>query len=753
MKVCVNLIVMVIMLCAGACSNTSPEVRKQRALDRAKHHMTAKDYARAVLEFKNAAQADPRDAEVHYQMGLAYLETKDLRSAVKSFQRATELNPKHPGAQIKLAELYSAARDRESLKDAATRMETLLSSSPDNADALSTLAYTELRLGDFQHAEEHLAKAVENAPANLKAAIALAQLRIGQKKFSEAELALKRATAQQPPLATPHIILGEFYVQLKRLEDARPQFVRALEIDKDNAVALLDLGNLQLKTGAVADAAETFKRLSLVDKQYKSTYAIFLIRTGNRDRGIEELRQLNIQDPDDRDLRRQLITAYRMAGRSADIDSMLTTALKKNPKDTDALLHRARIDLASRKYTDAQNAVNRVIGFEPNSSQAHYLLATIHGHLHNTSLQRQELTAAIRLSPGFLAPRLELAQLLIGDKAASAALTLLNETPDWQRANVDVIAQRNRALFVIGDKKEMEKGVNQGLAISRTAELLVQNALLKFDQRNFAAARLSIDEVLRTYPEETRALTLLVQIGKAESNPASGIRRIQQHVAAHPKSARLQHYLGVTLERSGALADAKAAFEAARISDPSFWLASTSLAELYIKENRLNEARSLVAPLVSDAVANVQARRLLAAIEEKSGNRLAAVQQYRSISESRPDDPMALNNLAYALAEYSNSPDEALKIAQRAKEMAPDNAAVDDTLGWVLYKKGLYKNAVQHLENSVKKQPSAQRHVHLALAYAKQGDSERGFEQLAAAMKLNPALPEITEAQRIFAGR
>jgi Tfp pilus assembly protein PilF len=120
-----------------------------------------------------------------------------------------------------------------------------------------------------------------------------------------------------------------------------------------------------------------------------------------------------------------------------------------------------------------------------------------------------------------------------------------------------------------------------------------------------------------------------------------------------------------------------------------------------LNENDPDQARGLVTPLISHPAAGPRARRVLAAVEEKTGNRTAAVEQYRKILGSTPDDVVAMNNFAYALTEYTNSPDAALRIAQRAKELAPNDAAVDDTLGWVLYRKGLYGSAVQQFENAV----------------------------------------------------
>jgi tetratricopeptide (TPR) repeat protein len=737
-------VIAVVVLSLAGC-NTSPEVRKERALGRAKAYRTAKDYPRAVLELKNAVAADPKDAEVRYQLGLAYIDNDDLRSAIQAFQQTVALDPKHSAAQVKLAEYFSAARDRESLNDATTRMEGLLAESPGNVDALSTLAEIELRLGRYERAEEHLAQVVARAPANVKAALGLAQLHLAKRQYTEAETALKRATNQQPPFATPHIILGEFYVNLNRPDDARAQFMRALEIEKDNELALLDLGTLQRKTGALTEAETTFKRLSsLSNPKYKTVHALFLMQTGQRDRGIEELRTLHQADPTNRNLRQDLLTAYRLAGRASDIDALLTAALKKNAKDTDALLHRSKIDLANGKYNEAQNAANEVLRYDPNSAQAHFLLAAVYGSLGNSLTRRQELAEAVRLDRNFLQARLALARILTASKAGSSALKLLDDAPDGD-TNPEIIAERNRALFVSGEPRRTKDGIKQGLAIARTPELLVQDAVLKMTEQDFASSRATIEEILKNYPEETRALDVLVRI-----SPTDALRRTREHVQAHPKSASLQFYLGRHLAQSGAISEARTAFQTARQTDPAFWQASLALANLSMRENKVEDARSLVTPLVAHKDASVPARKLLAAIEIKSGQLPAAVEQFRKIAEARPNDILAMNNLAYALAEYANLPDEALKIAQRAKEAAPDSAAVDDTLGWVLVKKGLFNNAVQYLESSVRRQPTAERHAHLAVAYARKGQVDRGYEHLNAAVKLNPTSPEVAAAKRLI---
>jgi tetratricopeptide (TPR) repeat protein len=125
--------------------------------------------------------------------------------------------------------------------------------------------------------------------------------------------------------------------------------------------------------------------------------------------------------------------------------------------------------------------------------------------------------------------------------------------------------------------------------------------------------------------------------------------------------------------------------------------------------------------------------------------------QYRKVLEKDSRNLVALNGLGYLLTDQANQPDEALKYAQQAKELAPHDAAVDDTLGWVYYCKGLYPVAAGHLEAAVAKEPNARRKYHLAMAYFKSGDRPRGTVQLNQALKMDSTLPEAATAQRMAA--
>ena len=77
-----------------------------------------------------------------------------------------------------------------------------------------------------------------------------------------------------------------------------------------------------------------------------------------------------------------------------------------------------------------------------------------------------------------------------------------------------------------------------------------------------------------------------------------------------------------------------------------------------------------------------------------------AESDFRSALQFRPDQPQVLNYLGYSLVERGEKLDEALDMIERAVAVQPQNGAIVDSLGWVLFQTGQYEDAVGHLENA-----------------------------------------------------
>jgi uncharacterized protein HemY len=81
-------------------------------------------------------------------------------------------------------------------------------------------------------------------------------------------------------------------------------------------------------------------------------------------------------------------------------------------------------------------------------------------------------------------------------------------------------------------------------------------------------------------------------------------------------------------------------------------------------------------------------------------------------------------------------------LSRSQAEIAPDNAAIQDTLGFVFYRKGDYRDATNYVKISVTKEPTPRRQFHLAMCYHKSGDQNLAAKMLATALQQNPNLPK-----------
>jgi tetratricopeptide (TPR) repeat protein len=139
-------------------------------------------------------------------------------------------------------------------------------------------------------------------------------------------------------------------------------------------------------------------------------------------------------------------------------------------------------------------------------------------------------------------------------------------------------------------------------------------------------------------------------------------------------------------------------------------------------------------------------------ILETQGKRDEAKRWYEATVADNSNAAMAANNLAFIYAEEGTNLDVALQLAKSAKQQMPDDSVVDDTLGWVYYKKDLATMAVGPLEESLKKRPdNANILYHLGLTYAKIGEKAKARETLERALKLNPQLAGAASARQTLA--
>ena len=94
----------------------------------------------------------------------------------------------------------------------------------------------------------------------------------------------------------------------------------------------------------------------------------------------------------------------------------------------------------------------------------------------------------------------------------------------------------------------------------------------------------------------------------------------------------------------------------------------------------------------------------------------------------------------------------ALLLAQAARDAAPQDPQIADTLGWVHYKQGAYPAAEALLREAAEKLPTnAEVLYHLGMAQAKIGRNDEARASLAKSLELSPSIPGAAEAKATLA--
>jgi Flp pilus assembly protein TadD len=166
------------------------------------------------------------------------------------------------------------------------------------------------------------------------------------------------------------------------------------------------------------------------------------------------------------------------------------------------------------------------------------------------------------------------------------------------------------------------------------------------------------------------------------------------------------------------LSNALESFRTARDLDPANAVPDLNLAMLYEQMGRLDDARKC----------------------------------YEDVIRIQPDNAEALNNLAYLKADTGADLDQALALAQRARDKRPGDPNVIDTVALIYIRKNLTEDSVRMLRDLVHEHPeNASFHLHLAMALYQKGDRILARKELEAAQRRKPSERDLQGIRQLLA--
>jgi len=277
--------------------------------------------------FEKAAECDPRFAQAQINLGLVLTEAGEFSLAVSHLSRAIQLLGQRPEAAYPhylLAKIYS---DEAQVNRAAAELQQAVSLQPDFAEAWSDLGSVRKTLLDDAGALAAFEKAVQLAPGDPVAQTRLGTELLGQEKAHEAvphlEEAVRLGPENQSALYNLHraLILDGHAGEAEAVKQKLNDLLRRQDQADQNAVAGIQLNNQGAaleKAGNLQGALEKYRAALERYPEHagiRLNFAIALLRLGQWEQGIAELREVVRRDPNNISAKKALREALAQAPR------------------------------------------------------------------------------------------------------------------------------------------------------------------------------------------------------------------------------------------------------------------------------------------------------------------------------------------------------------------------------------------------------------------------------------------------------
>lgn len=740
-KASIAAIVVIVSMLATGCG----KMRMARHEQRADKYFGDGDYPRAEVEYLNVLRLNRTNAHAVARLGTIYYEQGCPGRAYLYISKACEFFPDDLDLRMKLGTIEVSA---QKYKDALENLDFVLDKSPTNSRAPLLLVATVISPADLDSARRRLdalhKKNGDTAPLEL----AFGQLAIRTNDWKGAEADFKRAQALDPKSSTVYFTLGSFYAAQGKLKEA------------DEA----------LKNAASLSGPRSLERLG---------YANFKINNGDLQEGKRLLDEITKAAPD-------FVPAWICEAQIAlaqkrfdDCGTILQRALGEDEVNYDALLLQGRLFLAQGHGDKATADFERMTKLYARSAQAQFYLGLAQLMSGDVKKGISSFNQALAIDPNYADAAITLAELDIRRGDPASAVKLL--TPLVR--NLPKLAQ---AQLMLAEAYVSQGNLDEALAIySRMEDQLPNNPQIRLmagvvlaRQKKMAEARKSFEKALELAPHFPEAVEQLVNLDVTEKRYDEGLAQAKVElagdtngVASQVLQARVHIARANDTARKSApdstapkLANVPAAREDVEAAEaellraikltPNVTAAYLMLSELYVATGKEQAALAQLNELAGKTN-SIPVYMEIGNINDAMTNYPAARDAYEKVIAINPNFSPALNDLAYLYSARLGQLDKAYSLAQKAQQLVPDNAAMADTLGWILYQRGDYKNALPLLEQSAAKiGTDSEIQFHLAMTrymVGQENAARDGLERAAKSTKDFPGKPDASRRLAILA--
>lgn len=740
-------VVMVGLLATAGCSKSAGDYLKS-----GDEFAAAGKTREALIEYRNAVNKEAANGEARLKLAETHEKLGEIPQAFREYIRAADLLPKDAKLQIKAGTLLLLAGRNE---DAKVRAERALELDAKNVDAQLLLGNASAGLKDLDGALEEIQEAIELAPANDRGYASLGMVQLAKGDATAAEAAFRKAVEVGPKSVQAHLGLGNFLWAANRRDEAVKSFDQALALEPKNALANRLMAVFHASGPTPEKAEPYFKALADMPENTEGKLALaeYYLRIGKNDEGKKTLLTAASEKATYAPATRRLAAMAYAEGRKVDAYKQADEILAKDAKDADTLVLKGRMQVGDGKLDEGLATFKAAVAAQPTNVSAQFALGSAHAAKREIDPAITAFTEVLRLNPRASAAQLQLANLYLAKGQVKQSSTMAEDA--LRNAPGNPMARLIQARTLLARGQVQEAGVAMAALEKEFPQawpVLSQLGTYYAVRGEMAKARAAWDKTLTLNADSWEAHQGLTRLDLAEKKVDAGWARISGYADKYPKDARyrVEQARVAVLKRD--LPAAEAALRKAIEVDPAAMEAYGMLGQVYLAQNKLDQARVEFENVVKKQPRSVGAHTLIGMILQQQGKNAEAMDQYRRTVEIDPKAAVASNNLAWMQASSGGNLDQALQYAQAAQQVLPDQPEVNDTLGYVYIKKNIPTLAVAPMLKAVEKDPkNASYHFRLGQAYLLSGNKAKAKTSLETALKLQASFPEAAEARTLLA--
>jgi tetratricopeptide (TPR) repeat protein len=722
--------------------------RAREHVEKGNQYFAQKQFASAENEYHQAIQINPDFGEAYYRLGLLQIKEDFPTAARQSLARAVDLAPKNLDARLHLGDLLVSSTQ---YVEARQQAEAVLQQEGKNAGAHRLLGQVALHQGQYVAAENEMQQAIALDPHDPQTYEDLGLAQLLDSEYGAAEKSFQTAVTIKPDDPQTYINLASFYKGQNAPDRAEQILQQGIAKDSKAVELPIALAGLYSERNRQPEAKRLLDQVEADETNYPYGHravADFYLANGDSASALDRFRALVNKNNNDQPAARRVAECYLQLGRWQDADKWIDQR-DKDRKDSDFRLLRARSYLGAFRLREAAAELESLIRESPDLPAVYFYLAQVAFAQEQPAQAQQALADAIRVQPGYLPALLGLGNISLKQNNANVALAYASQviaTSFWV-ADAHVLA--GSSYLLLGDLNQAQRAFELASGLNPRSPAAEERLGRVLGMRgDYAGAEKAYETSLAITPDYAPALSGLGEILAKEGKTKQANVRLDRQIAAQPKAFQLYVAKAEFCIAQKDWSCAEHNYQQSLGFNPYYVNGYLALAHIYAATNRPQGMIQEYEAARSKFPEYLPTYILLAQVYEYVGNIERARQTYQDALKVDPNSYQASSNLARLYADHGGSLSEALDLAQKAKAQQPDDPAVNDTLGWVYYKQGLYNSAVPALEAAVAKNPQAAKfQFHLGMAYLAAGQPAQAHNSLQAALQAGLSPDDARSAQ------